>query len=156
MSDFDQPAILAVFDALMSVPMGSGLFDAVNGGEPMSAPGIGVSCALWLDTIEPDPTRSGQASISLVCTFRYRIFRGAFGPAVDQVEPEVMVATVAMMAAIAGDFDLNGTAAAVDLLGMASSGLGAQAGYLTQDGKFLRVMDIVIPVLINDAFAEVP
>ena len=42
----------------------------------------------------------------------------------------------------------------VDLLGMAGSPLGAQAGYINQDGALYRVMTITLPLLITDAWTQ--
>lgn len=153
----DQPAILAVFDALLSVPMASGFFDLVNGHEPKSAPpGVGLHAALWLDSIEPNPERSGGATVSLVATFMLRLYSNMLAEPQDSIDPNLMVAAVGLMAAYCGDFELGGAAAAIDLLGMKGPGLTGQAGYLTLDKTLQRVFDISIPVMIDDAFAETP
>ncbi len=43
----------------------------------------------------------------------------------------------------------------VDLLGAHSQGLRAQSGYVTQDGTIYRVMDVMLPLVVNDLFPEV-
>jgi hypothetical protein len=59
------------------------------------------------------------------------------------------------MAAYSGDFELGGNVRNVDLLGQASEGLTAQAGYLEQDGKLYRVMTINLPLIVNDVWNQV-
>jgi hypothetical protein len=44
----------------------------------------------------------------------------------------------------------------VDLLGMAGTPLGAEAGYMQQDSVWFRIADITVPVIVNDAFAQSP
>jgi hypothetical protein len=34
--------------------------------------------------------------------------------------------------------------------------LSAQAGYINQDGKLMRVMTIMLPLVVNDAWVQVP
>jgi hypothetical protein len=138
------------------VPAGSGFFDQVNGHEPKSAPAAGLSAALWLDTVQPNPTRSGQATVSLICTFSLRLYTSMLSEPQDAIDPRMMTACVGLMAVFCGNFGLDGTVAAVDLLGMAGPGLTSQSGYLVIGaGQLQRVMTITIPVLIDDAFAEV-
>lgn len=158
MTDLTEPAVLAVFDALLTVPQASGFFDEVNGHEPKNAPSRGLTAALWLDHIDPNPQRSGGAAVSLVCHFNLRLYTSMLAPTIreaDAIDPNLMIASVAMMAAYAGNFTLGGAAAAIDLLGMTGTALSAQAGYLGLDGKLQRVVTLIIPVMIDDAFAEV-
>lgn len=156
MSDFDQPAIIAVYDALLTVPQASGFFDTVNGHEPKNAPGVGLSAGLWLDSVGPNPERSGGATVSLVCGFNLRLYTSMFAEPADAIDPNLMIAGCAMMAAYAGGFDIPGADAFIDLLGMAGAGLHGQAGYIDLSGRLHRVFTLEIPVIVDDAFAEVP
>ena len=73
----------------------------------------------------------------------------------DAIDPEIMDAVDVLFTAYSGDFDLGGTVRNVDLEGATGPGLSAQAGYLNQDGKLMRIMDIVLPVIVSDLWTQV-
>ena len=75
--------------------------------------------------------------------------------AADAIDPEIMNAVDVLFAAYSGDFDLGGTVRNVDLEGATGPGLSAQAGYLNQDGKLMRIMDITLPVIVSDLWTQV-
>ena len=155
-SPVGQPAIQAVFDAILSVPLASGHFDSVNGFEPKSAPRNGLTAAVWLERVRPVQSRSGLASVGLAADFSVRLYTPMLSTPPDAIDPRLMVACCALMTAYAGDFDLAGAITAIDLLGAwGDAGLSAEAGYLQQDGSLFRVLTITIPCIIDDALAEV-
>jgi len=61
-----------------------------------------------------------------------------------------------LMTSYAADFELGGNARNIDLLGQTGVQLSAQAGYVEIDNRLFRVMDITIPVIVNDAWAQTP
>jgi hypothetical protein len=44
----------------------------------------------------------------------------------------------------------------VDLIGQHSQGLRAKAGYVNQDSTVYRLMDVSLPLIVNDLYPEVP
>lgn len=144
-----------ILNALVSHAAASGHFERVNTHEPKNAPGNGLTAALWLDRIEPVRQRSGLAASSVLLLFNLRAYTNMLAEPQDAIDPRLLAAVDALMAAYSGDFELGGQVANVDLLGAHSDGLSAQAGYLEQDNKLMRVMTIVLPLVVNDLWAQV-
>ena len=148
-------AASAIVDAVASHAMASGLFDRVSGHEPKNAPGSGLTAAVWADTIGPVPAASGLASTSGRVVLKVRLYTSMTMDPADAIDPEIMDAVDVLFAAYSGDFDLGGSVRNVDLEGATGPGLSAQAGYLNQDGKLMRIMDITIPVIVSDLWTQV-
>lgn len=144
----------AYIDALVSHAATTGLFDRVNTHEPKSAPGNGLTAAVWFQTLEPAP--SGLASTSVRLTMILRIYSSMLAEPQDYIDPELVAAVDTLLAAYSADFTLDGMIRNVDLLGAGGTPLRAQAGYLTIDRTMQRVVDITIPLVINDAWTQVP
>ncbi|MGW0587460.1 hypothetical protein [Streptosporangium sp. NPDC002607] len=145
-----------ILDGITSHALALGLFERVNSHEPKNAPGNGLTAAVWVDSIAPVPTGSGLASTSARLVFNVRIYTGAEQEPADAIDPNMLAATDALMSAYSGDFTLGGSVRNVDLLGQAGTSLSAQAGYIQHDSKLLRVMTLVVPVIVNDVWEQVP
>ena len=147
--------IVAILDTLQSHAAASGYFDGpVGTHEPKQAPGNGLSCAIWVQSIGPTPGSSGLAATSGRIELNVRLFTSMLQEPQDAIDTNLLLAVDALLAAYSGDFELGGNVRAVDLLGEAGTALSAKAGYLNQDGKEFRVMTIVLPVLINDIWGQ--
>ncbi len=148
------PAV-ALMNVIKSQALASGLFANVNGHEPKSAPQVGnaLTYAIFVDAIDPIQS-SGLASTSVRVTLTGRIYLSMFREPADTIDPDIINAASALMALYCGDFDLGGNARAVDIRGIHGIQLGAKAGYVSQDGKVYRSMDITLPILINDVWDE--
>jgi hypothetical protein len=149
---FNADAVSTLFAALVSDAQQLGVFERVATHEPKNAPGNGFSCVLWLDTLKP--YKSGLASTSGVVTFHARVYSNMLAEPQDDIDPGLLTASCALLAAYSDGFTLGGTVQAVDLLGAAGEPLSMQAGYITQDGKMFRAMEVVIPVIINDLWDQ--
>ena len=131
-----------------------GLFDRVAGHEPSNAPGRGLSCAVWVDDLRPIPRRSGLATTSARLAFLARVFRPL--PAVvdgDRVDPEILAAASALIGSLIGDLDL-GASVEVDVFGAHGLPLVAKPGYLTQDAAVYRVIDVTVPLIVDDLWPQ--
>jgi hypothetical protein len=142
----------ALFRALTSLPKRLGVFDKVNSHEPLNAPGNGVNCSITLGPIGPAP--SGLDATSMRIEFLARIFVPMLQRPLDPIDPQVLAATFALLAAYNGSFELTGLVPAglvrnIDLLAAT-----AAPAYLMQDGKEFRVMQVTVPVIVNDAFDQ--
>lgn len=140
-------------DALLSHALTLGQFEQVNGHEPKSAPGNGLTAALWLDRIEPVRT-SGLDSTSARVALMLRVYQPMLSEPQDAIDPAVYAALDELIAAYSGDFTLGGLVRAVDLLGSAGVPLSAQAGYITQDSRLYRVVTLTVPLIVNDAWEQ--
>ena len=55
----------------------------------------------------------------------------------------------------AGHLTLGATVRAIDLIGMHGTPMSAVGGYVTIGQQMSRVMEVTLPVLINDMWTEV-
>lgn len=146
-----------IFDAVVSDAQASGYFSKVNMHEPKRAPATGsrLTAAVWVQTIEPIALASGLASTSARLVFILRIYTNMLMKPEDMIDPQMMKATSNLMRRYHSDFDFGGTIRNVDLLGHFGVALSSQAGYLEQDNTMLRIMDLVIPCIVNDVWPQV-
>jgi len=154
----DEAWLDAILDAVVSDIQMSGYFDQVNTHEPKRKPGSGLTAAVWCDGIRPVGAESGLAISCAVVTFIVRIFTNMLAEPQDMIDPRMMKAVSNLIRRWHDnfDFDLDPVVRNVDLLGQASSGVNAQAGYLDMDGALFRVFDITLPIICNDVWPQVP
>jgi hypothetical protein len=146
----------ALVDAVASYAATTGEFDTVNMHEPKAKPGTGMTCSCWVDEIAPLAAASGLNSVSGLITMSMRPQLPFLQQPADAIDPLIMRAVGALMTVFAGGFTMTGLVRNVDLLGQHSQGLRGKAGYVNQDGTVYRVMDVMVPMVVNDLFAEVP
>ncbi|MER7234026.1 hypothetical protein ABT348_24125 [Streptomyces olivaceus] len=145
-----------IIDRLASHAKSLGLFDQVNKHEPKTAPGRGLTCAIWVERIDPAGTLSGLKSTTGRITFNVRISTRMQQMPQDGIDPNVVRATDALIRAYSGDFTLGGAVLAVDLLGMGGGqGMFAQAGYLRMnETSIYRSITLWVPLLVADLWAQ--
>jgi hypothetical protein len=146
----------AILSAIVSHAQTLGVFETVNAHESVNAPGHGLHAEVWADSIAPVPAGSGLASTTARVVWTVRVRGSADSQPRDMVDPNMMAAVDALMNAYNGAFTLGGLVRNVDLLGQAGVPLSVRAGYLPQDGKVFRVLDVVLPVVINNVWEQVP
>jgi hypothetical protein len=143
-----------IVDAVASHAAATGNFEFVNQHEPKSAPGNGLHAAVWVGTIAPARGQSGLAQTSPLLVLNVRTYLSFKSQPEDAIDPNMMDAVDALMAAYSGDFTLGGLIRNVDLLGTNGPGMSAVSGYITQDGKVYRIMTITLPLVINDVWGQ--
>lgn len=142
-------------DALQSVALASGWFDAVNGEEPKSPPGQGLTCAVWPQDLAPAQGGSGLASTTIRLPFTQRLYMGITSEPGDEITPYMIDACDDVMAAYSNDFTLNGLIKQIDLLGTYGDPLSFKAGYQrVESGAEFRVIDITVPLIVNDLWDQ--
>lgn len=151
---FDAAAVDTLVNNINSHAAKLGIFRAVAFHEPKASPGSGLRFAAWADRIEPVPG-SGLSATSGYVVAMGRIFGNMLQKPEDDIDPRIMKAATTLLAAYSGDFDFGATVRAVDLLGMYGEKLRCQAGYLDVGQGSYRIMDIFIPVIINDMWTQV-
>jgi hypothetical protein len=153
---FNQAAVLALFNDVVSDIQTLGVFETVNQHEPKSAPQNGFVASVWMDAIDPVGRASGLAATSGVVTLMCRCYSSMLLQPVDNIDPGLMSAVATVLNVFSTGYSLSGSVRDVDLLGMYGKSLSAQAGYVSIDNKMFRVMTITIPVIINDMFTQAP
>lgn len=143
-----------ILSAVQSHAAGLGHFERVGTHEPKTSPKNGLTCAIWVQDIAPVAQQSGLASTTVCLTFNIRLFSSMLQEPQDAIDPRLIKALDALMRAYSGDFTLGGRVECVDLLGMASKGLGGRAGYLNYGGKELRVFTVSLPLLVEDLWEQ--
>jgi len=149
--------VLAVISALESHAAGSGQIERVNAHEVVSQPGSGISAAIWPQRLTPATGKSGLASTSIRVEFTVRLMSSALQQPQDGIDPAMIDAAATLMTAYSGDFTLGGLVRDVDLLGHSGTPLSWNAGYLKlTDGGTSRVIDLTVPLILNDQFDQAP
>lgn len=148
---FDKAAGNALIAAVKSHAQALGIFDRVITHAPLNAPGGGLSCYIELGPAVP-VTSSGLAAVSIEVTLLIHILASLNTKPIDQVDGDVLGASVVLMNAYCGDFALGGLVREVNIFG----GMKADPAYLILQDKPFRATEITLPLVVNDAFPEVP
>jgi hypothetical protein len=145
------------FDALqndiISHAQTLGVFDKVDGHETKNAPGLGVFAEVYVDTIDPIRS-SGLAATSCRLGVKVRITTDMRGDPQDGIDPRIVAAADAFIGSIHTDFELDGDARHVDLLGAYGVPLSGRTGYLSRGSEQYRVIDVIVPIIISDAWEQ--
>jgi hypothetical protein len=152
---FNAAAVDALFASVESIAMKTGQFRSVNTHEPKSAPGSGLRCAIWAQSVEPLPGASGLNSTTGYVIVAARAYGNMLAKPEDEQDPRLMKAATALIGAFSADFTLGGTVRNVDLLGEFGQRLAAQAGYVTIGGSLFRIMTVTVPCIVNDMWDQV-
>lgn len=143
-------------DALQSHALASGWFDRVNGEQPKSPPGEGLTCAVWPQRLMPARGASGLDSTTIRLAFTVRLYMNLGNDPGDDIDPYMIDACDDLMGAYSGDFTLDGLVRKIDLLGAYGDPLGFEAGYQRiESGTEFRVIDITVPLIVNDLWEQV-
>jgi hypothetical protein len=153
---FDITAVNALFASAESVAMATGQFRRVNTHEPKSAPGSGLTCAIWVQEVEPLPEASGLASTSGYVVLNARVYGNMLQRPEDDIDPRMVSAGTVLIGAYSADFTLGGTVRNIDLLGEFGQKLGGRAGYLEIGGTMYRVFTVTVPCIVNDMWIQEP
>lgn len=151
---FDQAAIIAQQETLVSHAQALAVFERVNGHEPKSKPGNGMSCAIWAQEIRPLPGASGLDVTSGYVVWHSRSMVNMLREPQDGIETDLLYAATTLMREYSGNFTLGGSVRAMDLLGMYGESLSMQAGYLDIDRTFFRTATVVLPLVVDNLFTQ--
>jgi len=144
-----------LLNAVQDHALASGWFDRVNGHDPKSPPDTtGLTAAVWVQRISPAVGGSGLAATSIRLELMLRMYAGIDQEPADALDPNMLAALDDLMARYSGNFELDGEVREVDLLGQFGDPLQARAGYLIQSGTEFRVMDITLPLIVDDLWTQ--
>lgn len=139
-------------DRIASHAAATGFFDRVSGHEPKNAPGHGITAATWRQRTQALPAQSSLESASAVVTFTGRIYGNMLAEPQDEIDPRQDDAADAWLERLIGDLTLGGAGRNIDVLGETGAPLDLSAGYLEISRSYYRVVDLTIPVIVNDCW----
>jgi hypothetical protein len=142
-------------DVLTSHAQARGGFGQVLKHEPLSAPGSGLTYAVWVGDIDPIPAASGLASTSARVVFNGRLYLPADTEPVDGVDIQLADAATDLMGLYTGDFTLGGSVRNIDLLGAHGTTMRARLGYLDIGSTTYRISTISIPTIHSNIWGQV-
>lgn len=141
-------------DNVVSVVLATGLFERVNAHEPKSSPGNGLTAAVWFTALDPYPGGSGINTTTGVFTFTLRLYSSMLQDPQDLIDPNLVSACDTLFDGFSGDYELDASVRNVDLLGETGVAMAARAKYLDQGGKLYRIIDITLPLIVNDVWVH--
>lgn len=148
MANFTPAQAAALFADIQSMAQELGIFQAVDTHEPENAPGNRLYCSINLGSARP-VTSSGLNSVSGQVTLTVRVWSSAIQKPLDNIDPELLAAACSLMGQFSSGFSIGGTVRNIDLFAMV-----AQPAYVDFDGKSFKIIEISLPIVINDLFAE--
>lgn len=148
--------VVDIFDKVVSHAQSLGIFDTVNTHEPKSAPGNGLHCSVIVDRLGPARGRSGLSNTTGLLTLLVRVQTSMLAEPQDDIDPGILTACDTLLGAYSGDFELGGSVQCVDLLGMSGTSMELRSGYVDIDTRKYRVMEIVLPLIIDRIWSQSP
>jgi hypothetical protein len=147
--------IKGLLNAVRSHAMASARFERSAGSEPRHPPGHGLTLAVWPDLIRP--AQSGMASTSALVVFKIRLYSNAAQEPADEIDPVLVEALDDLLGRFQANFRLGlDNVRCIDVFGSAGVPLKSQAGWLDMsDGSEFRIVDIDLPVIVNDCWEQV-
>ena len=141
--------------ALLTHAKTIGQFERVLAHEPKSAPGKGMTYALWARHVVPVQS-SGMKSTSTRLTFTGRIHLSMLAQPEDDIDIRILEGTDAVMGEYTNHFTLGGLVRCVDLLGMSGVALATDFGYIELDKTWFRVATVTIPLIVDHVWVQTP
>jgi hypothetical protein len=128
-----------------------GIFDKVQGVEPKSPPGNGITAAVYLQSVRPVGEVSGLDRASSLYVFTLRLYSNMLQEPAEDIDPNLAECIDKVFDALVGDVDLGTTVRSIDFYGMCGTSVSARAGYVDVGGTMFRAIDILIPLIVNDS-----
>jgi hypothetical protein len=127
--------------------------------DPGSAPtGKGLTFAFWFGSMIPIRRQSGLAATSVIQMMYARVYLNITTQRERETDPTILAAAAQVIRELSADisFGLDDEGVSTDLLGSYSPGVRADPRYVKygQGGALFRVVDITIPVILEDFFAQ--
>lgn len=151
---FGENEAIAIQKALASHVKALGRIERVQEFDPTNAPGKGITACLVAATGDPrPPTGLDRSALRLVWTVRFLMPPGA---PLGSVDPLLMGKAGNLITRLAADLTLGGLVRVIDLRGMSGTSVEWRFGWVTIDQTLYRLLDVTVPLIINDVFPEAP
>ena len=143
----------AILNKLISHVKRVGVLKSVLSHEPKNAPPFG-SASVFLREMRAIQAGSGLNKTNALVVWNIRLYQNMLKDPQDSIDTGLLDTMDLLLTSFNSDFTLEGAVKAVDILGMSGVGLGAEAGYVEIDRKMYRIIDITLPVLINNVWTQ--
>lgn len=117
--------------------------------EPKQPPGERIMAAVYMGTVSVAQLTL-QTTIELHVV-RVRLYMNMLREAGDEIEFGLAQALSEISADLLGDYDLGATVRNVDVGGIYGTPLSATWGYVDVGGTMYRVVDITLPLIVDDS-----
>lgn len=142
-----------ILNKLISHVKRVGVLKQVHAHEPKNAPGASTA-SVFLREVRAVQAGSGLNKTNALVVWNVRLYQNMLKDPQDSIDVQLLNTMDLLLTSFNADFTLEGTVKAVDILGISGVGLGAEAGYVEIDRKMFRVIDITLPVLINNVWTQ--
>lgn len=142
-------AIRSTLKAVQNYLAASGWVRTAQVGEPKSPPGEGVTAAVFMSNWSV-----AQLTLSTtieVHTVTLRFYRNMLQTPTEDIEFELARILSEVTSDLLGEFDLGATIRNVDAGGQYGQGLSARWGYVDVGGTLYRLVDLTLPLIVDDS-----
>ena len=141
--------IKSTIEAISSFLQAGGYIEKEGVGEPKSPPAEELSASVFMDSV-------GVVELTLgttieIHTVNIRLYMKMLQEPTEQVEYKLAEVVSDIGSDLLGDYDLGATIRNVDAGGSKGSAMRAQWGYLDLGGTMFRVVDLFVPLLVDDS-----
>jgi hypothetical protein len=149
---FGENEAIAIQKALATHVKALGGIERVQEFDPTNAPGKGITACLVAMSGDPRPP-TGLAASALKLVWTVRFLMPPSQP-LGSVDPKLMGKAGNLITRLAADLTLGGLARVIDLRGMAGTSIEVRFGWVEIGGTLYRLLDVIVPLIINDVFPE--
>jgi hypothetical protein len=148
-------AINDILDIVVTHAQNTGWFQSVTEYESKQSGTNGLTAGVWVESVVPVKS-SGLSNVSVRLELQMRLYGSTMAEPYDDIDANLTKAVDDLFTAYIGDFDLGSNVRHIDIFGAHGNPLSVRVGYMNMDGREFRVFQIVLPIIINDVWAESP
>lgn len=148
-------AIKDTLKVIHSKIVATGQVKAAQVGEPKAPPSTLPFAAIYMDSVRVHRL-TVDGGTGEVHTVNVRIYADMLAEPQEWNEYGLAEVAENLINKLLTDADLSSKIMSIDAAGMAGQGLEMQWGYLEVSGKMHRIVDITLPLLVNDSITVTP
>lgn len=145
----------AIIDAVASKAMTTARFDQVNTHEAKNGPGNQMVCDITIMTGRAAALASSLNTVSVILTLSVEVYCSMLQDPQDTIDTQINDSVDDLLALFVGGFTLGGLIRNVDILGAHGDALSWAFGHKDLSRQLVRAAQIILPLVINDAWPEV-
>jgi hypothetical protein len=124
-------------------------------GEPKGPPANLPAGAIYMDSVRIYRL-TVDGGTGEVHTVNLRVYADMLGEPAEWNEYGLAEVAENLINKLLTDADLTGKVMTIDAAGMAGEAVGLRFGYVDVSGKMHRIVDITLPILVNDSIVVAP